>query len=49
MIPRATVKVEGEEARRLLKLLDALDDLDDIQHVHSNADIDEKALSEVGA
>lgn len=49
MIPKATVRVEGSEAQKLVKLLDALDDVDDIQHVHSNADIDEAALSEVGA
>jgi YebC/PmpR family DNA-binding regulatory protein len=49
MIPNATVRVEGPEAQRLVKLLDALDDVDDIQSVHTNADIDESALSEVGA
>jgi YebC/PmpR family DNA-binding regulatory protein len=49
MIPKATVRVEGAEAEKLLRLLDALDDLDDVQHVHSNADIDERALSEVEA
>lgn len=47
MIPSATVRVEGREAEQLLRLLDALDDLDDVQHVHSNADIDEQAMSEV--
>ncbi|HUG41732.1 MAG TPA: YebC/PmpR family DNA-binding transcriptional regulator [Longimicrobiales bacterium] len=49
MVPKVTVRVEGAEAERLLKLLDALDDLDDVQRVHSNADIDEELLSEVGA
>jgi YebC/PmpR family DNA-binding regulatory protein len=49
MIPKTMLKVEGSEAEKLLKLLDALDDLDDIQNVHTNADIDEAALSEVGA
>jgi YebC/PmpR family DNA-binding regulatory protein len=49
MIPKATVRVEGGEAQKLVRLLDALDDLDDVQNVHSNADIDEDALSEVGA
>jgi YebC/PmpR family DNA-binding regulatory protein len=49
MIPKVTVRVEGAEAQKLVKLLDALDDVDDIQHVHTNADIDEKALNEVGA
>ncbi len=49
MIPNAMIRVEGAEAQRLVKLLDALDDLDDVQNVHSNADIDEDALSGVGA
>jgi len=49
MIPNATVPVEGSEAQKLVRLMDALDDLDDVQKVHSNADIDDEALSEVGA
>jgi YebC/PmpR family DNA-binding regulatory protein len=48
-LPRATVRVEGADAPKLLKLLDALDELDDVQKVHSNADIDEAALAEAGA
>ncbi len=31
-----TVKVEGENAGKVLRLLEALDDLDDTQHVYSN-------------
>ena len=49
MTAKATVKVQGDEADKLLRLLEALDDLDDVQKVHTNADIDEDALSEVGA
>jgi YebC/PmpR family DNA-binding regulatory protein len=49
MIPKTMLKVEGTEAQKLVKLLDGLDDLDDIQNVHTNADIDEAALTEVGA
>jgi YebC/PmpR family DNA-binding regulatory protein len=49
MVPKVTVRVEGAEARKLVKLLEALDDVDDVQNVHTNADIDEGALSEVGA
>ena len=49
MIPKATVQVRGEDAQKLLRLLEALDDLDDVQKVHTNADIDEAVLSEVGA
>jgi YebC/PmpR family DNA-binding regulatory protein len=48
-IAQNTVGVAGEDAQKLLKLLDALEDLDDVQKVHSNADIDEKALEEVSA
>jgi YebC/PmpR family DNA-binding regulatory protein len=49
MVPRATVRVEGTDAQKLVKLLEALEDVDDIQNVHTNADIDEAALSEVSA
>jgi YebC/PmpR family DNA-binding regulatory protein len=49
MIPKVMVRVEGADGHKLLKLLDVLDDLDDVQNVHSNADIDESVLSEVGA
>jgi YebC/PmpR family DNA-binding regulatory protein len=48
-VAQNTVSVTGEDAQRLLKLLDAIEELDDVQKVHSNADIDEKALAEVGA
>jgi YebC/PmpR family DNA-binding regulatory protein len=49
MVPKATVRVEGAEAQKLVRLLEALEDVDDVQNVHTNADIDEAALSEVGA
>jgi 6-pyruvoyl-tetrahydropterin synthase len=49
MVPRATVRVDGVEAQRLLRLLEALDDLDDVQHVHSNLDIDEATLTQAAA
>jgi YebC/PmpR family DNA-binding regulatory protein len=48
MIPKATVRVEGDDVARLLKMLEALEDLDDVQKVHSNLDIDEAALAEAG-
>lgn len=49
MVAQNTVAVAGEDAQKLVRLLDALDDLDDVQKVHTNADIDEKALEEVEA
>lgn len=49
MVAKNTVEVKGGEAAKLVRLLDALDDLDDVQNVHTNADIDEDALAEVGS
>jgi len=49
MLPKTTVRVEGPDAQKLVRLLEMLEDVDDIQNVHTNADIDESALSEVGA
>lgn len=46
MIPVNEVPVSGKDAERLLELLDALDAQDDVQKVSSNANIDEKVLSE---
>lgn len=49
MIPTSTVGVAGTEAQKLVRLLEALEDADDVQNVHSNADIDDAVLAEVGA
>lgn len=42
--PENTVKVEGENAARILKLTIALDDLDDTQNVYSNFDISDEDM-----
>ena len=47
MVPKATVRVDGADAPKLVKLLEAIEDLDDVQKVYTNADIDEESL--VGA
>ena len=39
-----SVKLEGAQARAMLKLHEALDDHDDVQNVYSNFDIDENEL-----
>ncbi|MEX0891401.1 MAG: YebC/PmpR family DNA-binding transcriptional regulator [Gemmatimonadota bacterium] len=46
MVPKTTVALDGEAARKLVGIIDALDELDDVQHVHTNADLDEAALAE---
>lgn len=48
MVPQATVPVDGGQARQVLSLIEALDELDDVQAVHSNFDIPDEVLAEVG-
>lgn len=40
MIPQNTIKLEGEDAAKMIKLMEALEDHDDIQNVYANFDID---------
>jgi YebC/PmpR family DNA-binding regulatory protein len=49
MIPKTTVEVGLEDARKLLRLLDALDDHDDVDQVHANFDIKADVLEEAAA
>lgn len=48
MVPNATVRVEGAQARGVLALLEALEDQDDVQGVYANFDIPEEVLAETG-
>ena len=47
-VPENVVSLGESEARSLLKLLEKLEDLDDVQETHTNADIDDDVLSELG-
>ena len=49
MLPKTTVEVDVNEARKLLKLLDALDEQDDVDQVHANFDIRAEVMEEVAA
>ena len=44
MIPQNYIKLEGNDARLMLKLYDALDDNEDVQKVFANFDIDEDEM-----
>jgi YebC/PmpR family DNA-binding regulatory protein len=44
MIPQNYVKLEGGDARSMLKLYEAIDDNDDVQKVYANFDIDESEM-----
>lgn len=44
MIPQNFIKLEGADAKQMLKLYEAIDDHDDVQKVYSNFDIDEAEI-----
>jgi len=44
MIPQNYIKLEGSDAKQMLKLYDAIDDNDDVQKVYANFDIDESEM-----
>ncbi|MGI8668342.1 MAG: YebC/PmpR family DNA-binding transcriptional regulator [Aridibacter sp.] len=46
MIPQTYVKVEGSDAKSMLKLYEVIDDHDDVQNVYANFDIDDADLGE---
>jgi YebC/PmpR family DNA-binding regulatory protein len=47
LVPKATVRVEGKDAERLLRLVDALDEEEDVQEVVANFDIPDEVLAQV--
>ncbi|MBK8150781.1 MAG: YebC/PmpR family DNA-binding transcriptional regulator [Acidobacteria bacterium] len=44
MIPQNYIKLEGADAKQMLKLYDAIDDNDDVQKVYANFDIDDSEM-----
>jgi transcriptional/translational regulatory protein YebC/TACO1 len=47
LIPQTTVRLEGNQARQLLKLMDDLEEHDDVQNVYANFDIPDEVMAEV--
>jgi YebC/PmpR family DNA-binding regulatory protein len=47
MVPKTTVELDANGARRLLRLIESLEDLDDVQEVYANFDIPEAVLEAV--
>lgn len=47
-MPKTVIRVEGEEARKLLALLRDLEDHDDVQNVSANFDVPDDLLEEMG-
>jgi len=44
MIPQTSVKLEGKQAKQMLKLMESLEDHEDLVNVWANFDIDEKEI-----
>ena len=49
MLPKTTVEVGADDARKLLRLLDALDEQDDVDQVHANFDMRADVMEEAAA
>jgi transcriptional/translational regulatory protein YebC/TACO1 len=49
MEPKTIVKLNKNEARKVLKLVDALEDHDDVQEVYTNFDISSDILEEIAS
>lgn len=47
-IPKNTVDLDAETARKVLKLVEALDDHEDVQSVAANFNIPDEAMAEIG-
>ena len=47
MIPSATVKLAGNDAKSVLGLVEALEDNEDVQHVYANFDIPDEVLQQM--
>jgi YebC/PmpR family DNA-binding regulatory protein len=45
MVPQNYIKLEGQDARQMLKLIEALEDHDDVQKVSANFDISEADMA----
>ena len=48
-IPRTTVALTSNDARKVLRLLELLDDHDDVQNVSANFDVSDEVLAEIEA
>lgn len=47
MVPKNTISVDLEAARKLLRFIEALEDHDDVQNVYSNGDIPDEVMSQL--
>ncbi|WP_257458231.1 YebC/PmpR family DNA-binding transcriptional regulator [Archangium lipolyticum] len=48
-IPQNTVRLEGDNAKKMLKLMELLEDNDDVQNVHANFEMDDALMESLSA
>ncbi|PTL82857.1 YebC/PmpR family DNA-binding transcriptional regulator [Vitiosangium sp. GDMCC 1.1324] len=48
-IPENTVRLEGDNAKKMLKLMELLEDNDDVQNVHANFEMDDALMEALSA
>lgn len=46
LLPKSTVKVTGDDAKKVLNLVDAIEEHEDVQHVYANFDIPDDLIKE---
>ncbi|MEA3493840.1 MAG: YebC/PmpR family DNA-binding transcriptional regulator [Candidatus Margulisiibacteriota bacterium] len=46
MFPQSTIKLIGEDARKVMSLVDSFEEHDDVQNVHANFDIPDEILEQ---
>jgi YebC/PmpR family DNA-binding regulatory protein len=46
LLPKSTVSVTGDDAKKVLELVDALEEHEDVQHVYANFDIPDELIKE---
>lgn len=46
MLPKNTVKLTGDDARKVLELIDSLEEHEDVQNVYANFDIPDEIISQ---
>jgi YebC/PmpR family DNA-binding regulatory protein len=48
MVPSTTIKLEGKAAEQMIKFIDIIEEHEDVQATHSNAEIDDAVLEQIG-
>jgi transcriptional/translational regulatory protein YebC/TACO1 len=48
-VPRVTVALDEDGARKIFKLIDAIEDSDDVQNVYANFDVSDEVMQLIDA